>query len=160
MLNLSIGQGELLVTPMQMACFVCGIANGGAYLTPHCVERIESDEKAEPVTGKPVQLSMSESTMATLRTSMLRVVEGLEGTGHSAALPDIAVAGKTGTAQNPHGDDHASFACFAPFENPEIVVYVLVENAGHGGAVAAPMAGELLAHFFGIPSAEEVAATR
>jgi penicillin-binding protein 2 len=160
MLNLAIGQGELLATPMEMACFICGIANGGTYFTPHCVERIESDEKTEHVAGKPVTLEITEPTLDLLRSSMLRAVEGPEGTGRAAALAGVEVAGKTGTAQNPHGDDHASFACFAPFESPEIVVYVLLENAGHGGAVAAPVAGEILAHFFGRPSATEVAGTR
>jgi penicillin-binding protein 2 len=91
---------------------------------------------------------------------MLRVVEGTRGTGRAARQPDIKVAGKTGTAQNPHGDDHASFICFAPYDDPEIALFVLLENAGHGGAVAAPVAGEMLSYYFGEVVLEEVAATR
>jgi penicillin-binding protein 2 len=88
---------------------------------------------------------------------MLEVVEGDEGTGRAARLPGIQVAGKTGTAQNPHGDDHASFVCFAPFDDPEIAVYVLLENAGHGSSEAAPLARFLLAHYFGLAEVDEVA---
>ena len=88
---------------------------------------------------------------------MLEVVESDEGTGRAARLPALSVAGKTGTAQNPHGDDHASFVCFAPFDDPEIAVYVLLENAGHGSSEAAPLARRLLAKYFGIPEADEVA---
>jgi penicillin-binding protein 2 len=160
MLNLAIGQGELLATPMGIACFTCALANGGTYVRPHCVDRIESEGRTELVTGEPVNLGMSESTLEVLRSSMLRVVAGSHGTGRAVALPGLAVAGKTGTAQNPHGDDHASFVCFAPYVNPEIVVYVLVENAGHGSTAAAPIARSIMASHFGIPVAEEVALTR
>jgi penicillin-binding protein 2 len=160
MLNLAIGQGELLLTPVELICFICGVANGGTYLTPHCVDRIESDVRSESVIGEAVDLAISQSTMEVLRKSMLKVVEGSDGTGRAARVPGIEVAGKTGTAQNPHGDDHASFVCFAPYEDPEIVIMVLVENGGHGGAVAAPIAGQLLAHYFGVSPADEVALTR
>jgi penicillin-binding protein 2 len=103
---------------------------------------------------------MSRSTIEILREGMREVVQGDHGTGRSARQPGIEVAGKTGSAQNPHGDDHASFACFAPYDDPEIALYVLLENAGHGGAVAAPLAGELLSYYFGEGSREEVAVIR
>jgi penicillin-binding protein 2 len=160
MLNLAIGQGELLITPMEILCFVCGVANRGSYLTPRCVERIETAERTESIDSKVVDLGMAGSTLDILRESMLMVVEGSDGTGRAARVAGIQVAGKTGTSQNPHGDDHALFVCFAPFEEPEIAVVVVVENAGHGGAVAAPIAGEILAHYFGVAESEEVASTR
>ncbi len=157
MLNLAIGQGELLLTPIELACFVSGIARGGDYLTPHCVDRIETAERTEQVTGESVALQMAPATLDVLRTAMLNVVEGQHGTGRIARVPGIKVAGKTGTAQNPHGEDHASFICFAPYEDPEIAVFVLMENAGHGGAVAAPVAREILTAYFGISDTDEVA---
>jgi penicillin-binding protein 2 len=156
MLNLAIGQGELLLTPVEVACFISGLANGGTYITPRCVARVESGDRVESIGGKPVELPMTPSTLGTVKEGMLAVVEGPQGTGRAARVPGIQVAGKTGTAQNPHGDDHASFVCFAPYEDPEIVIFVLVENGGHGGAVAAPIAGELLAYYFGVSEPDEV----
>ncbi|MFH1312932.1 MAG: penicillin-binding protein 2 [Candidatus Eisenbacteria bacterium] len=155
-LNLAIGQGELLLTPIEIVCFISGLANGGTYITPRCVARVESDDRAEAISGRPVELPMAASTLGTVKEGMLAVVEGPQGTGRAARVPGIRVAGKTGTAQNPHGDDHASFVCYAPFEEPEIVIFVMVENGGHGGAVAAPIAGELLAYYFGVSEPDEV----
>ena len=80
------------------------------------------------------------------RQGMLNVVQG--GTGWRGSVYNIKVAGKTGTAQNPHGDDHAWFIAFAPFENPVIAISVIVENAGGGGAVAAPIASLCMEKFF------------
>jgi penicillin-binding protein 2 len=95
-----------------------------------------------------------------VKRSMVGVVEDKRGTGHKAALPEtagISVGGKTGTAQvaskesGIKDDDHAWFAGFAPAENPQIVVVALVENGGHGGATAAPLAHDMFATYFGIP---------
>ena len=157
MLNLSIGQGELLLTPLELLCFVCGVANRGVYHVPRCVERAEAGETVQRFQGDPVGLGISESTLETLRKSMLRVVESEQGTGRTARVPGVQVAGKTGTSQNPHGDDHASFVCFAPFDDPEIAVYVLLENAGHGSTNAGPPARRLLMEYFGISEPGEVA---
>jgi penicillin-binding protein 2 len=157
MLNLAIGQGEVLLTPLELLCFVCGVANGGAYYSPRCVDRAEAGARTEEFKGSSVSLEISPSTLETLQKSMLAVVEGDRGTGRSADLPDLEVAGKTGTAQNPHGDDHAFFVCFAPFDKPEIAILVLLENAGHGGSQAAPLARLLLAQYFGMMEPEEVA---
>jgi penicillin-binding protein 2 len=110
--------------------------------------------------GGSVDLAMSQSTIDVLRESMLQVVEGPQGTGRVVRLPRRQVAGKTGTAQNPHGDDHASFICFAPFDDPEIAVSVMLENAGHGSAEAAPLAKEILSYYFTGTGDEEVAAIR
>ena len=73
-----------------------------------------------------------------------------EGTGKAAKLESIAVAGKTGTAQNPHGDDHAWFMCFAPAKDPEVAMVVIVENAGHGSSEAAPVARKWLEAYFAV----------
>lgn len=149
-----------MLTPVELVCFISGLANGGTYITPRCVSRIESDGRVEAVSGRPVELPMAPSTLEALREAMLLAVEGPEGTGRAARVPGMRVAGKTGTAQNPHGDDHASFVCFAPYEDPEIALFVMVENGGHGGAVAAPMAGEILAHYFGVSEPTEVTSTQ
>jgi penicillin-binding protein 2 len=93
-------------------------------------------------------VGLSESTTAILREAMEAVVSGPMGTGRMAAVKGIRVAGKTGTAQNPHGQDHALFMGFAPVENPEIAFAIVVENAGHGGSVAAPVASELIRFYF------------
>jgi penicillin-binding protein 2 len=160
MLNLAIGQGEMLLTPIEVLCFVSGLANGGEYITPRCVARIESEDRVEAVRGTTVELPMAPSTLTVLREAMLSVVEGPEGTGRAARVPGILVAGKTGTAQNPHGEDHASFVCFAPYEDPEIALFVMVENGGHGGSVAGPIAGKILARYFGMDEGVEVTSTR
>jgi penicillin-binding protein 2 len=157
MLNLSIGQGELLLTPLELLCFVCGVANGGTYRVPRCVERAGAAGAVQRFQGDQVALGVSERTLDIIRTSMLRVVEGEQGTGRAARVPGYQVAGKTGTAQNPHGGDHASFVCFAPFNEPQIAIYVLVENAGHGSTEAAPLARRMLFEYFGITESEEVA---
>lgn len=145
--NLAIGQGELLVTPLQAACFVCGIVNGGTVYTPHLFDR------AETYSGRVIgiaratvayELPFSRETIALLRRAMINVVEAPNGTGKQGRIPGVEVGGKTGTAQNPHGEDHAWFVAFAPADDPSIVVGVIVENAGSGGAVAAPIAREVI----------------
>ena len=148
MLNLAIGQGEVLVTPLSLVCFVCGVANGGEYAVPHCVKAIGNDGDEAENEPEFIDLSMSETTLAVLQKGMRGVVEDEEGTAKAARVPGYEVAGKTGTSQNPHGDDHAWFVCYAPYDEPEIAVCVLLENAGHGGAVAAPIAGQILRYYF------------
>ena len=138
MLNLVIGQGELLATPVQMARYVSALATG-RLSTPYVIKGTQS---------QTAPLSISASTIKTVQSMMWDVVNGPYGTGRRAQLPDSAVAGKTGTAQNPHGEDHAWFAAFAPVENPRIAVVVIVENGGSGGAIAAPIAQKTLAAYF------------
>jgi len=89
---------------------------------------------------KPIPLPMADKTIELLREAMYGVVNTPQGTAHRAMIEGIDVAGKTGTAQNPHGEDHAWFTAFAPYENPQIAIAVVVENGGHGGSVAAPIA--------------------
>lgn len=135
-LNLAIGQGELLVTPLQMAMMTSAVANGGLLYKPYILDRVESPE-GEPVeTGEPGvrgRLPVSPETLRLIQESMISVVN--EGTARSARLPYAQLAGKTGTAENPHGLDHSWFIAYAPAEAPRIAVAAVMENAPSGAAV-------------------------
>jgi penicillin-binding protein 2 len=154
--NMSIGQGAVLVTPMQIARFMSAVANGGVLWKPRLVQRIERPDKGVvwsdggSVTG---HVELSPMVWAFLRQSLWSVVnEG--GTGAGARIAGLDVAGKTGTAQmiakskSEKGQDHAWFASFAPVGDPEAVVVVLVERGGKGGQVAAPIARKILNAIF------------
>ncbi len=147
--NLAIGQGELLVTPIQMAQFVMILANRGFYYQPHLTLRFQ-----DPLTGEVQTPFYPRQRVEGVDSTVYQVVvEGMhqvvaEGTGGRARIWGIQVAGKTGTSQNPHGKPHAWFVGFAPYRSPEVAVVVLVENGGSGGAVAAPIAGKLLRRYF------------
>jgi penicillin-binding protein 2 len=154
--NMSIGQGAVLVTPMQVARFMSAVANGGVLWKPRLVQRIERPDKGVvwsdggSVTG---HVELSPMVWAFLRQSLWSVVnEG--GTGAGARIAGLDVAGKTGTAQiiaksrADKGQDHAWFASFAPVGDPEAVVIVLVERGGKGGQVAAPIARKVLNAIF------------
>lgn len=156
MLNLGIGQGDLLVTPVQMAQYTMMIANKGRYYPLHLVYRI-FDPRTQRFYKQELAprsvAGVSQQTYATLHEGMYRVVNVPGGTGHSTFLPDVVVAGKTGTAQNPHGEPHAWYVGFAPYSQPEVAVCVLVENGGAGGAAAGPVAGALLRRYFDLKKA-------
>ncbi|MGE5411063.1 MAG: penicillin-binding protein 2, partial [Clostridiales bacterium] len=142
--SLGIGQGELNVTPMQLAQYVAMIANNGRTKKPHIVKGIlDENKKIIPFHFDDVDAHVSQKTMDIVKHGMFLVVNGA-GTAGNAKIPGIDVAGKTGTAQNPHGKDHAWFMGFAPFENPKIAVAVLVENAGFGATWAAPIAKSVM----------------
>jgi penicillin-binding protein 2 len=153
--NLSIGQGPLLVTPLQVAKFMAAVANGGVLWKPRLVQRIERPDRGVlwSDNGKVMgHVELSPIVWAFLRRSLTAVVQ--EGTGASARIPGLDIAGKTGTAQMiahsraDRGQDHAWFAAFAPVRNPEVVVVVLVERGGRGGQVAAPIARKILNAIF------------
>ena len=147
--NLAIGQGELLVTPIQMAQFAMILANEGNYYQPHVVKYLEdkiSGKRDSVLSNKKAVRGIQSSVFNLIRTGMREVVDG--GTGASSRIYGVTSAGKTGTAQNPHGDSHSWFICFAPYENPEIAMAVIVENGGAGSAVAAPIAGQFLRKYF------------
>ena len=141
--NLSIGQGYLLVTPIQMAVLTAAIANGGTVFRPFLVNKIEyPDRKIErkrPIIQRTV--SISPRTKKMLDAGLSGVVE--YGTGQMAKIAGISIAGKTGTVQT-SGKDHAWFVCYAPLPNPEVVIAILVEHGGKGGIDAAPIAREIL----------------
>jgi penicillin-binding protein 2 len=149
-INLAIGQGEISATPLQMATFYAGLANKGVVFRPHLLKQAITPSENKFVTKKEqfLKLPFSLETLDTLDQALVGVVNEPFGTGGVARLPDITVAGKTGTAQNPFGQDHAWFICYAPAENPKIVLALLVENAGHGGTIAAPIARKILQAFF------------
>ncbi len=148
--NLSIGQGEILFTPLRMANFIAGIANGRYLYTPTLVDSIVSYEGKVLYKDidQPREIPIDENTIGFIRNAMLGVVQDSKGTGRAARISSIQVAGKTGSAENPKGEDHAWFVCFAPFEEPTIALIVFLENAGMGGGVAAPLAGEILRYLF------------
>ena len=141
LVSLGIGQGEVNTTPIQMAAYTAAIANAGLYVSPHVVKAVvnRSDKEVHTITPKTEVLPISARTWSIVQAGMYRVVQG-SGTGSSARVANVAVAGKTGTAQNPHGRDHAWFIGYAPFRNPTIAVAVIVENGGFGGQTAAPVA--------------------
>jgi penicillin-binding protein 2 len=151
--NCIIGQGEVLVTPLQMARVTAAVANGGKLLEPHIVRRIvdASGRAVELVEPRVVQGDVFTPAMLRfLREAMLRVVVGERGTAKSALPESLLVAGKTGTAETPgKKEDHAWFVFYAPHDHPQIAGAVLVERAGHGGAVAAPLARQIVAKYFG-----------
>lgn len=145
-LNTAIGQGEILCTPLQLAQFYCGVANFGKVYRPHLVKRIVRPDGETTIIQPELVFSFpfSQKTMAILRQGALMVVQGPHGTAGRLRNKRYQVAGKTGTAQNPHGNEHSWFVGYAPAENPEIVVCAIVENAGHGSAVAAPVVGKVI----------------
>lgn len=147
LLNYSIGQGDLLVTPMQLCQMTAMIANGGKRIMPHVVDRIlDIDEREvwrfEEQAHEVPQIEGE--ILSIIRRAMRDVVRGETGTGRAAAVTGLTVAGKTGTAQNPHGEDHALFVAYAPAEDPVIALAIVLEHAGHGGAMAAPVARRIL----------------
>lgn len=135
LMNLVIGQGETLVTPLQVARYVAALANGGYLVTPHLHGRPPPAQRIE---------GLSASTLGIVRRAMHRVVHGDRGTGRSARIEGLAIAGKSGTAQGPNRDDDAWFVAFAPYQRPEIAVVAVVEGGGGGGAVAAPVVRAVL----------------
>jgi penicillin-binding protein 2 len=145
LVSLAIGQGEVGASPLQMADYAMILANGGTFYQPHAVRGVSDKKKPhfDTLSVKSRTLPISPEVAKLLREAMYLVVNGAGGTGAAARVQGIDVAGKTGTAQNPHGKDHAWFVGFAPYENPQIAVCVLVENAGFGGAAAAPLAARL-----------------
>ncbi|TMQ59535.1 MAG: penicillin-binding protein 2 [Candidatus Eisenbacteria bacterium] len=150
-LNLAIGQGETSLTPVKLAQLAAFVGNGGTLWKPHVIRSVASGRlpglgQADDSLRQIVPLSRY--NLDAVRDAMVSVVSDPSGTGGQARIDSIAVAGKTGTAQNPHGKDHALFICFAPAEAPRIAVAVLVENAGHGSSAAAPIARKVLEAFF------------
>ncbi len=145
MLNLAIGQGEVLVTPLQLALMLAETAASGRAMRPHVVREVRgiSERVLEPTHAT---LQAEPAVWAAVHQGLELVVTA--GTAAAARVPGLRVAGKTGTAQNPHGDDHALFACYAPVEDPRLVLAFVIENSGHGGSVAAPMAGHVLRRVF------------
>ena len=148
--HLSIGQGDILVTPLQVASYISTIANGGTFYKPHLVKEITD---AEDNTIEKIQPEIMNSNFISAKNINI-VKQGLRQavlSGSSQAMANLpfSVAGKTGTAQfGDEGKTHAWFTCFAPYENPEIVMTVLVEAGGEGHEAALPIAKNALSWWF------------
>jgi len=140
--SLGIGQGELGITPLQMANIVCIIANKGYYYTPHVIKKIGSNKNTTRKLAEKHLTMVNPEVFDIVQQGMRKVVTG--GTARVAAFDSVTVCGKTGTAQNPHGKDHSLFVGFAPMDNPKIAVAVMVENAGYGATWAAPIASLMM----------------
>jgi len=153
--NMGIGQGNMGANPMQLARATAAIANGGTLMTPHLV-MAQTDPEAgitrETTNRRPHAVPVSPEHLAIVREGMERVV-GPGGTARVAMLPKtgdwaaIQVAGKTGTSQNPRGKDHSVFIAYAPADNPQVAVGVIVENGGFGGTIAAPIASLMIEQY-------------
>jgi penicillin-binding protein 2 len=166
-ISVSIGQGYNLVTPLQLVTAYSALANGGTLWRPRLIERIEAVDgqviKAFAPEKKSV-IPINVNVMEQLKKALWGVVNEEGGTGRAARRRDADVAGKTGTAQviglpdnekarkvkfiSARYRDHALFVCFAPVNDPEIAIAVIVENAGHGGSEAAPVARKILDAYF------------
>jgi len=169
-LSVSIGQGYNLATPIQMAQVAAAIANGGCLYEPQLVEKVESPSGEILFEAKPVlrsSLGAAPATLAAVQKALADVVNDEDGTGKAAQLPEVEVAGKTGTSQvvatewldlqkkgskkvlvGHKYENHAWFVAYAPASDPQIAVAVLIEHGGHGGSGAAPLAKRILAAKF------------
>ncbi|GMO67282.1 MAG: penicillin-binding protein 2 [Endomicrobiia bacterium] len=153
----SIGQGALWVTPLQMACMISAVANNGICHKPYIVDRVVSSNMDKIYSHKldfEERISLSDGAWDLLHKALLEVVES--GTGIRSKIPGIKIAGKTGTAQNSQGDDHAWFVSYAPADNPEIAIAVIIENGGGGGYNAVPVGRKIYEAYFNMKSKESV----
>ncbi len=144
-LSLGIGQGELELTTLQMANLAAIIANHGYYIKPHVVKGVDGDLIT------PIEYQ-TKNRVPVDSIHFYPIVDGMEkvinaGTGYRAYVPGLDICGKTGTSQNPHGEDHSVFFGFGPKANADIAIAVFVENAGGGGAVAAPIGGLMIERY-------------
>lgn len=143
-ISLSIGQGEMGITPLQMANIMAIVANHGYYYRPHLIKGIGERKIVKPEFTEKIHAGVDEKYYEPVIEGLSRAVNVAGGTGYAVRIADIEMCGKTGTAQNPHGADHAVFFAFAPRENPKIALAVVVENAGYGGTWAGPIASMLV----------------
>ncbi|HSP86604.1 MAG TPA: penicillin-binding protein 2 [Ignavibacteriaceae bacterium] len=145
MASLGIGQGEVSVTPLQLAKYCALIANNGNSFSPHIVKGYldNNTRKLIPFKFQEINLGFKQEAFDIVKEGMFLVVNGA-GTATWIKMKEVEIAGKTGTAQNPHGKDHAVFVGFAPYDNPQIAVAVIVENVGFGSTYAAPIAKKMI----------------
>lgn len=144
-ISMAIGQGEIETTPLQMANMTAAIANRGYYYIPHIVKSIGLDKPVDQKYLTKQTINIDSANFETIILGMESAVNGEGGaTARIAALKDIIVCGKTGTAQNPHGKEHSVFVAFAPKNDPRIAIAVFVENAGFGATYAAPVASLMI----------------
>jgi len=142
--SLSIGQGELLITPIQLANMTAVIANQGYFYPPHLLKQLEGSDTLFAHFRELKHTRIEKKHFELVQESMLDVFEADHGTARFYQLDSIRQCGKTGTVQNPHGDDHSLFIAFAPLEDPQIALAVIVENSGFGSTWAAPIASLMM----------------
>jgi penicillin-binding protein 2 len=147
---MAIGQGYITATPLQIMDIMAAMANSGYVMQPHIVKAITNDNRRilqliEP--KKLLELKATPENIDIMRNALRLVMSSGRGTGKKGRVEGIQMAGKTGTVENPQGETHAMFAGFAPYADPQIVVYVLAEHAGGGGEVAAPVASDLIEYY-------------
>lgn len=142
--SLGIGQGEILVTPLQLANIAAIIANEGFYYPPHLIRSFgDSTAIPEQMTTR-IETGIEARHYKIVKKGMQNVFEGSHGTARGSRIEGITAGGKTGTAENPHGEDHSIFIAFAPVENPQIAVSIIIENGGFGSRWAAPIASLMM----------------
>jgi penicillin-binding protein 2 len=142
---LAIGQGELLATPLQMANLECTIANRGFFYKPHLIKAIGTENVIKKEYTEKNYVGIDSGYFEPVINGMQAVVEN--GTARRSKIPDIIMCGKTGTAQNPRGEDNSVFVAFAPRDNPKIAIAVIVENSGEGAHWAAPIASFIVERY-------------
>ena len=143
-ISLAIGQDALVVSPIQMANMIAAIANRGHYFTPHIVRKIDGKALTDSTFTVAKQTSIDEKHFKTIIYGMEKVFTGKYGTAKTAQVKNIEICGKTGTAENPHGEDHSIFIAFAPKDKPQIAIAVYIENGGWGSTWAAPIASLII----------------
>ena len=139
-ISLSIGQGELGITPLQMANVMAIVANRGFFYKPHLIKAIGSKKVIKKEYLQKNNAGINSKYFNVVIDGMSAVVNQPSGTAWYSKIEDIEMCGKTGTVQNPHGKDHSVFVAFAPRDNPKIAIAVVVENAGFGATWSAPIA--------------------
>jgi penicillin-binding protein 2 len=145
--SLSIGQGEILVTPIQLANLAVIIANKGWFYPPRLVREVDAEAVFLYGQQKKSFTTIEPKYFDIVRDAMQTVFEGEHGTARYYRMDSIQQAGKTGTVQNPHGEDHSMFIAYAPVDDPKIALSVIVENSGYGSTWAAPIASLLIEQY-------------
>ena len=145
--SLGIGQGEVLLTPLQLANIAATIANEGFYYPPHLIKGFGDGTPIPEVMTTKMVPGIDQRHFKVMKAGLRTVFSGPAGTARRYEMPDITQCGKTGTAQNPHGNHHSLFIAFAPAENPKIALSVIIENGGYGATWAAPIASLMIERY-------------
>lgn len=155
--SLGIGQGEVLVTPLQLCNIAALIANEGYYYPPHLIKCFGDSTAIPEIMTTKVDPGIDPKYVKVMKAGLRTVFSGPAGTARRFEMKDIPQCGKTGTAQNPHGNYHSNFIAFAPETNPKIALAVIIENGGYGATWAAPIASLMIEHYLrGYTTREEL----
>ena len=146
--NLAIGQGEILTTPLQICAFYTALANHGSWLQPHFLMKTISSKQTDVVLPNKIDIQISDNSIEIIEDALYKVVNTAYGTGSNAKISEATVFGKTGSAENHMGEKtHAWFAGYTNCEKDNIAFVVFLENAGHGGSIAAPLAKKIVNYY-------------